>query len=195
MGEVYRARDTRLNRTVAIKVLGSGLSTDPVAEQRLEREARVVAALSHPYICPANSTSAIRTRSIFWVTEYLDGETLAERLSGGKLLFDQSLKCGIEIADALAAARRAGIIHRDLKPGNIMLTKSGAKLLDFGLAKMPTQAAVAGLCRLFRNASDDLITLTRHVRDFREFGERGRRPIYVYIGRRSLNANQPRIIR
>jgi serine/threonine protein kinase len=134
MGEVWKARDTRLDRTVAIKVLASDLTSDPAARERFEREARAVAALSHPHIC-ALFDIGHQDGSDYLVMEFLDGETLAHRLSRGKLPLEQCLKYGIQIADGLAAAHQAGIVHRDLKPGNIMLTKSGAKLLDFGLAK------------------------------------------------------------
>ena len=143
MGEVYRARDTRLDRTVALKVLPPDLTNDPAARQRFEREARAVAALSHPHICPLYDIGQ-QDGTDFLVMEYLDGETLAARLARGKLPLDQALQYGIQIADALAAAHKAGIVHRDLKPGNVMLTKSGAKLLDFGLAKPREQALVSG---------------------------------------------------
>ncbi len=142
MGEVYKARDTRLHRTVAIKVLPHNLTTDPAAKQRLEREARAVAGLSHPHICPLFDIGH-DDETDFLVMEYLEGETLAARLTRGKLPLDEALQYAVQIADALAAAHRAGIVHRDLKPGNIMLTRSGATLLDFGLAKAlpPTTAA------------------------------------------------------
>ena len=143
MGEVYRARDTRLDRTVAIKVLPTELTNDSAARQRLEREARAVAALSHPHICPLFDVGH-QNGTDFLVMEYLEGETLAARLARGKLPLDQALEYGIQIADALAAAHKAGIVHRDLKPGNVMLTKSGAKLLDFGLAKPREQPVVSG---------------------------------------------------
>ena len=143
MGEVYRARDTRLDRTVALKVLPSELTHDPAARQRFEREARAVAALSHPHICTLHDIGQ-QDGTDFLAMEYLDGETLAARLARGKLPLDQALQYGIQIADALAAAHKAGIVHRDLKPGNVMLTKSGAKLLDFGLAKTPERALVSG---------------------------------------------------
>ena len=143
MGEVYRARDTRLDRTVAIKVLPPDLTNDPAARQRLEREARAVAALSHPHICTLHDIGH-QHETDFLVMEFLDGETLAARLARAKLPLDQALHYGIQIADALAAAHKAGIVHRDLKPGNVMLTKSGAKLLDFGLAKPREQALVTG---------------------------------------------------
>ena len=147
MGEVYRARDTRLDRTVALKVLPPDLTNDPAARQRFEREARAVAALSHPHICTLHDIGQ-QDGTDFLVMEFLDGETLAARLARGKLPLDQALHYGIQIADALAAAHKAGIVHRDLKPGNIMLTKSGAKLLDFGLAKPGVQIAGSGITQL-----------------------------------------------
>jgi eukaryotic-like serine/threonine-protein kinase len=147
MGEVYRARDTRLDRTVALKVLPPDLTNDPAARQRFEREARAVAALSHPHICTLHDIGQ-QDGTDFLVMEYLDGETLAARLGRGKLPLDQALHYGIQIADGLAAAHKAGIVHRDLKPGNIMLTKSGAKLLDFGLAKPGVQIAGSGITQL-----------------------------------------------
>ncbi|MGI8785733.1 MAG: protein kinase domain-containing protein [Acidobacteriota bacterium] len=133
MGEVYRAKDTRLDRTVAIKVLPAHLSDDPERRQRLEREARAVSSLNHPHICTLHDIGH-QDGVDFLVMEYLEGETLADRLAKGPLALDQVLRCGIEISAALERAHRQGITHRDLKPGNIMLTKSGAKLLDFGLA-------------------------------------------------------------
>ncbi len=138
MGEVYRARDTRLDRTVAIKVLPQHLADTADARQRFEREARAVSALQHPNICTLFDVGS-QDGTDFLVMEYLDGETLAERLKRGPLPLDSLLKIAIELAEALEKAHKAGLIHRDLKPGNIMLTKSGAKLLDFGLAK--TRAA------------------------------------------------------
>src|SRR5437763_4170107 len=134
MGEVYRARDTRLDRTVAIKILPSAVASDPGLRERFDREARAVAALNHPHICALYDIGEEAGTS-FLVMEHLEGQTLAERLAKGALPIDQALKYAIEIADALDKAHRAGIVHRDLKPANIMLTKSGAKLLDFGLAK------------------------------------------------------------
>ncbi|MFI5058366.1 MAG: serine/threonine-protein kinase [Candidatus Acidiferrales bacterium] len=133
MGEVYRARDTRLDRSVAIKVLPQHLADTPEA-RRFEREARAVSALNHPHICTLHDVGS-QDGTEFLVMEYLEGETLAARLEKGPLPLEQVLKLGVEISDALDKAHRQGIIHRDLKPGNIMLTKSGAKLLDFGLAK------------------------------------------------------------
>ena len=141
MGEVYRARDTRLGRDVAIKVLPTHLSSDPDLKQRFEREARSISSLNHPNIChlyDVGSQDGIN----FIVMEYLEGENLADRLRNGPLALQQALKIGVEIADALDRAHRHGITHRDLKPGNIMLTKSGAKLMDFGLAK--TMVTLAG---------------------------------------------------
>jgi len=135
MGEVYRARDIRLGRTVAIKVLPDTLADEPQFHQRFEREARALAALSHPHICQVFDVGC-EGEVDFLVLEYLEGQTWAARLERGALPVAEALQIGIHTADALAAAHRAGIIHRDLKPGNIMLTKAGAKLLDFGLAKL-----------------------------------------------------------
>ncbi|MBI2188922.1 MAG: protein kinase [Acidobacteria bacterium] len=135
MGEVYRARDTRLDRTVAVKVLPAHVATDPHLKQRFEAEAKTLAALSHPHICPVYDVGQ-QDGVDFLVMEYLEGETLAQLLTKGALPLAQALKYAVEIADALDKAHKAGIVHRDLKPGNIMLTKSGTKLLDFGLAKL-----------------------------------------------------------
>jgi eukaryotic-like serine/threonine-protein kinase len=133
MGEVYRARDTRLDRTVAIKVLPEHLSS-PETRQRFEREAKAISQLSHPHICALHDVGN-QDGIEYLVMEYLEGETLATRLVKGPLLPEQTLRYGIEISDALDRAHRQGIVHRDLKPGNVMLTSSGVKLLDFGLAK------------------------------------------------------------
>src|SRR5262245_24764019 len=135
MGEVYRARDTRLDRTVALKVLPSHLAESPESRQRFEREARAISALSHPHICTLHDVGR-EDGVAYLVMEYLEGETLADRLKRGALPIDLALRHGAEIADALDRAHRQGIVHRDLKPGNVMLTKEGAKLLDFGLAKV-----------------------------------------------------------
>jgi Tol biopolymer transport system component/predicted Ser/Thr protein kinase len=135
MGEVYRARDQRLNRTVAIKVLARDLSDQPDFKARFEREARALASLSHPHICPVFDVGR-HDGTDYIVMEYVEGRTLADRLERGALQPDEAVRIGIEIADALDSAHQQGIIHRDLKPANIMLTKSGAKLLDFGLAKL-----------------------------------------------------------
>ena len=134
MGEVYRARDTRLDRTVAIKVLAAHLSSSPELKERLDREARTISSLNHPHICQLYDIGS-HDGFDFLVMEFLEGETLAERLRKGPIPFPEILKIGIAIAEALAVAHRQGIVHRDLKPGNIMLTPSGAKLMDFGLAK------------------------------------------------------------
>jgi Tol biopolymer transport system component len=134
MGEVYRARDTRLDRTVAVKVLPTHLTSNPDLKQRFDREARAISSLNHPHICHLYDVGS-QNGTDFLVMEYMEGETLADRLQKSPLPLEQVLKVGIEIADALDKAHRAGIVHRDLKPGNIMLTNSGAKLLDFGLAK------------------------------------------------------------
>src|SRR5262245_23424597 len=150
MGEVYRARDTRLDRTVAVKILPQHLSSNPERRQRFEREARAVSSLSHPHICALYDVG--RQDGIdYLVMEYIQGESLADRLAKGPLPADQALRYAIQIADALDKAHRAGIVHRDLKPANIMLTKSGAKLLDFGLAKTrgnDSEAVITGQSNL-----------------------------------------------
>src|SRR5688572_893620 len=165
MGQVYKARDTRLNRPVALKVILAAVAADPDMRERFEREARAISALDHPHVCmlydvcrEVPSAGGDEPLS-FLVMQYLEGETLADRiargaklasdpgkppsgsqlsttLSRGPLSFDTAIQYGIEIAQALEAAHRRGIVHRDLKPGNIMLTRSGTKLLDFGLAKL-----------------------------------------------------------
>ncbi len=147
MGEVYRARDTRLDRTVAIKILPTHLSSSSQARERFDREAKAISSLSHPHICPLYDVGH-QDGIDFLVMEYLEGETLAHRLKKGPLPPDQVLQYAIQITDALDTAHRHGVIHRDLKPGNIMLTKSGAKLLDFGLAKMQAAEAAAGMTQL-----------------------------------------------
>ncbi|MGH9316728.1 MAG: protein kinase domain-containing protein [Thermoanaerobaculia bacterium] len=148
MGEVYKARDTRLERTVAIKVLPSHMSSSPDSRQRFEREAKTISQLSHPHICALHDVGR-EGETDYLVMEYLEGETLSERLVKGPLPLEQTLRFGIEIADALDKAHRQGIVHRDLKPGNVMLTKSGVKLLDFGLAKAmapaPSQGSLTAL--------------------------------------------------
>ena len=134
MGEVYRATDTRLNRTVAIKVLSVHLSERPGLRKRFEREARAISNLNHPHICTLHDIGQTEGFD-YLVMEHLEGETLAQRLKKDPLPTEQLLRTAIEIAMALDQAHRKGVVHRDLKPGNIMLTKTGAKLLDFGLAK------------------------------------------------------------
>ncbi len=140
MGEVYKARDTRLDRIVAIKVLPTDLADRAELRERFEREAKTIASLNHPHICTLYDTGH-QDGVDFLVMEYIEGETLAQRLQRGALPIQQVLQFAIEIADALDKAHRKGITHRDLKPGNIMLTKSGTKLLDFGLAKLAQEAA------------------------------------------------------
>jgi serine/threonine protein kinase/Tol biopolymer transport system component len=146
MGEVYRSRDTRLDRVVAIKVLAAHLADRADLRERFEREARAVSSLNHPNICTLYDVGK-QDGTHFLVMEYVEGETLADRLQRGPVPLDQALKYAVEIADALDKAHRQGIIHRDLKPGNIMITKSGTKLLDFGLARLlqsgPTPALSA----------------------------------------------------
>ena len=146
MGEVYRARDTRLNRTVAIKILPTHLSCSAELKARFEREAQAVSSLNHPHICHLYDIGSHDGTS-YLVMEYLEGESLADRLRKGPLPLKQTLEFGFQITEALAIAHRTGILHRDLKPGNVMLTASGAKLLDFGLAKtspaLPAAAAAA----------------------------------------------------
>ena len=134
MGEVYRARDARLDRCVAIKVLASRLVSSPELKLRFDREARALSALNHPNICQIFDVGS-HNGTDYLVMEFLEGETLADRLRKGPLPLADVLRIGAEIAEALQRAHRAGIVHRDLKPGNVMLTKSGAKLMDFGLAK------------------------------------------------------------
>jgi eukaryotic-like serine/threonine-protein kinase len=135
MGEVWKARDTRLERTVAVKVLPSHLSSSPEMRQRFEREARTISQVSHPHICALFDVGH-EGETEYLVIEYLEGETLAERLAKGPLLLEQTLRFGLQIANALDKAHGRGIVHRDLKPGNVMITASGVKLLDFGLARV-----------------------------------------------------------
>ena len=143
MGEVYRARDTRLDRTVAIKVLPSQFAADPELRARFDREARAVSSLNHPHICALYDVGS-EAGTDFLVLEFLEGETLAARLARtGALPPNDALKMAIEICGALDRAHRAGIVHRDLKPANVMLTKVGAKLLDFGLAKSAAPVVAA----------------------------------------------------
>jgi Tol biopolymer transport system component len=142
MGEVYRARDTRLERDVAVKVLPANLSSDPSLRQRLEREAKAVSRLSHPHICTLHDIGH-QDGVDFIVMELVEGETLEQRLRKGPLPPDQTIRTSAQIAGALAKAHKLGIVHRDLKPANVMLTKSGAKLMDFGLAKESGPAPLA----------------------------------------------------
>ncbi len=142
MGEVWRAKDTRLDREVAIKVLPESLAQNEQLRARFEREAKSISSLNHPHICTLHDVGH-QEGTIFLVMELMEGESLADRLGRGPLPLDQVLQCGGQIADALHHAHKQGIVHRDLKPGNVMLTRNGAKLLDFGLAR--TAAAVAAL--------------------------------------------------
>jgi Tol biopolymer transport system component len=156
MGEVYRARDTRLDRTVAVKVLSGATASDPQLRERFEREARAISALNHPHICALYDVGEAEADSSgggpptqFLVLEYLEGQSLAQKLGAGPLGSADALRYATEIADALDKAHRAGIVHRDLKPANVMITKTGAKLLDFGLAKSAAPVvATSGLSML-----------------------------------------------
>jgi len=152
MGEVYRARDTRLDRTVAIKILPAQFSADPVHKQRFEREAKTISQLNHPHICVLHDIGH-QDGIDYLVMECLEGETLAKRLQKGLLPLDQVLKLSAQIADALDKAHRNGVVHRDLKPGNIMLIGSAAKLLDFGLAKPAAPLASLATLTATRNES------------------------------------------
>jgi eukaryotic-like serine/threonine-protein kinase len=148
MGEVYKARDTRLDRIVALKVLPERLAADSEFRERFDREAHTISQLDHPHICTLYDVGR-QDGTSFLVMQYLEGETLEARLKKGALPLEQALQFAIQIGDALDRAHRAGIVHRDLKPGNIMLTRSGAKLLDFGLAKATGSIeAAAGLSML-----------------------------------------------
>lgn len=155
MGQVYRARDTRLERTVAVKILSRDISASAERQQRFEREAKTISSLQHPNICVLYDIGNDNGVD-YLVMEYLDGRSLADRLRHGPLNTEEALRLGIEIAGALEKAHRQGIVHRDLKPGNVMLTKSGAKLLDFGLAKPFAMATASGA---------DMATLTGSQRD------------------------------
>ena len=158
MGEVYKARDTRLERLVAIKILPAHMAVQSDARERFEREARAVAALNHPHVCTLFDVGT-QDGIHFLVMEHLEGETLADRLAKGPLPLDQALRYAIEIADALDKAHRQGVVHRDLKPGNIMLTKAGSKLLDFGLARLK-QAGPAAQFSSASNAPTAMAALT-----------------------------------
>jgi Tol biopolymer transport system component/predicted Ser/Thr protein kinase len=157
MGEVYRAKDTRLDRTVAVKVLPQHLSSSAEVRQRFEREAKTISQLSHPHICALYDVGN-QDGVEFLVMEYLEGETLADRLAKGPLPLEQTLRNGIEIADALDKAHRQGIVHRDLKPGNVMLTKSGVKLLDFGLAKVMAPPSAPSVLTSFPTVAGSPLT-------------------------------------
>ncbi len=155
MGEVYRARDTRLDRDVAIKVLSGHFAGSQTVKERFEREARTISQLSHPNICQLFDVGS-QDGADFLVMEYLEGETLADRLVRGPLTSDDVLRYGAQIADALDRAHQHGIIHRDLKPGNIIITKSGAKVLDFGLAKQAKAASASATAMTAASSSKPL---------------------------------------
>jgi eukaryotic-like serine/threonine-protein kinase len=158
MGEVYRAHDSRLERAVAIKILPARLSHDLEAKERFDREARVISSLSHPNICHLYDVG-VQDGTSYLVMEYLEGETLAERLRKGPLPLDQFLKIAIEICEGLEKAHRSGVVHRDLKPANIMLTKHGTKLMDFGLAKaIPAAKLNPGPTASFDTAASEPLT-------------------------------------
>src|SRR5262249_38090083 len=142
MGEVYRARDTRLGREVAIKVLPQHLSAQPEVRARFEREARTVSSLNHPHICTLHDVGKEGDVD-YLVLELIEGETLEQRLARGRVPTGEALRIGTQIADALDRAHRAGVVHRDLKPSNVMLTRAGAKLMDFGLARATGVGGVA----------------------------------------------------
>ena len=160
MGEVYRARDTRLDRDVAVKLLPPQLASDPQFRARFEREAKSVSALNHPHICAIHDVGSASVKGDelhYMVLELIEGESLAQRLAKGPLPLPEVLRLGGQIAQGLDAAHRAGIVHRDLKPGNVMLTRGGAKLLDFGLARSGEgKAPVQGISTL--NTLDQPLT-------------------------------------
>ncbi len=143
MGDVYRAKDLRLDRTVAIKVLSSTIASNPTRRERLEREAKAISKLSHPNICSLFDVGE-QEGIYFLVLEYLEGRTLAERLVAGALPLREALRIGAEVADGVGFAHKHGIVHRDIKPANIIVTSTGAKLVDFGLAWTQTEPAPAG---------------------------------------------------
>ena len=169
MGEVYRALDTRLDRTIAIKVLPEQLSSDPVRKQRFEREAKTISSLNHPHICALYDVGH-QDGIDYLVMECVEGETLAKRLEKGPLPLEQVLKYGMQIADALDKAHRSGIVHRDLKPGNIMLPPTGCKTLRFWFSE--TRGAAGHIGNHDRSsptaftrhgAGDDYRNLSVHV--------------------------------
>ncbi len=157
MGQVYRATDTRLDRTVAVKVLPEHLADYPERRERFEREARAVSSLNHPHICTLYDVGE-QDGIHYLVMELVDGETIQQRLKQKRLPLDQTLEYALQIADALDEAHRQGVVHRDLKPGNIMITKSGVKLLDFGLARLGVGPPIAPLSRLPTQTDSEPLT-------------------------------------
>jgi serine/threonine protein kinase len=147
MGEVWRAKDTRLERSVAIKILSEGFAENDQLLARFEREAKTISSLNHPHICTLFDVGH-DSGAHFLVMELLEGESLADRLARGPLPPEQVLRFGAQIAAALDRAHKQGIVHRDLKPGNVMITKSGAKLLDFGLARLSTASPIRGVTEM-----------------------------------------------
>lgn len=173
MGEVYRGRDTRLERTIAIKILPAHLSSSAELRARFEREARAISSLNHPHICQLYDVGS-QDGTSFLVMEFLEGESLADRLRKGPLPLKQALELGIQIAEALATAHRAGILHRDLKPANVMLTATGAKLLDFGLAKnSPTLGGVSGAASSGMTPSTPTVTIAELSSPAKALTQRG----------------------
>ena len=167
MGEVYRARDTRLGRTVALKLLHADLAARPDGRVRFEREARAISALNHPHICTLHDVSigeAGQAAPSYLVMELVDGETLASRLARGPAKIEEALEWGAQIAEALAAAHRLGIVHRDLKPGNVMVTRHGVKVLDFGLAAlMPVVSARPGVTEQALTAEGTILGTVQYM--------------------------------
>lgn len=160
MGEVYRARDTRLKREVAVKVLSRALTSSEIARERFQREARTIAALHHPHICAIYDVGETLDHQAFIVMEFLQGETLETRLRKGPIDIPALLETAIALAAALAAAHTAGIIHRDIKPANVFLTAWGPKLLDFGIAKTAPRVASANSVTE-TNAAQPILTADR----------------------------------
>ena len=177
MGEVYKARDTRLDRTVAIKVLPEHVASNPELKQRFEREAKTISSLNHPHICTLHDVGS-QDGIDFLVMEHLEGETLAQRLSKGALPLEQALQYAIEIADALDKAHRQGIVHRDLKPGNIMLTKGWREAARLWVGEIA--AGRCGGCRGAQRRTDHQLPAHRcgqHPRHLPVHGPRAaRRP-------------------
>src|SRR6202167_4613497 len=157
MGEVYRAKDTRLDRIVAVKILPNHLSDNSEAKQRFDREARAISSLNHPNICTLHDVGH-QDGIDFLVMELLEGETLADRLAKGPLPAELVLKYGIEICEGLERAHKSGVVHRDLKPGKVMLPKTGAKLMDFGLAKATTPGSPVPASSLTMTIADQPLT-------------------------------------